>query len=70
MPIAKKGHFEPKKAVFGRFLDPPVTFLGGLMAYTDPPWEALKGPWRLQKSPKTMGPQIAFLANPNGLDIG
>ena len=25
----KKDHFEPKKAVFGRFWDPPVIFYGG-----------------------------------------
>ena len=40
-------------------LGPILRYLGGL-----------KEPWRLQKSLKTVGSQIAFQANPSGLNIG
>ena len=33
-------------------------------------FEVSGGPWRLQKSLKTVGSQIAFQANPSGLNIG
>ena len=51
----KKDHFEPKKAGFGRFWDPPVTFYGGPKGLNRPPgcvWQCStlfnKGPTHLE----------------------
>ena len=46
LPMAKYGHFGSKKAVFGHFWGPPLTFPGGLKGPNWPPrkWRTLSNP--------------------------